>query len=154
MLYDVFKTLHLVGIVMLVGNVTVTSVWKVFADRSRDARVIAHAQRLVTITDWMLTLPGIVLTIVGGFGATYAAGMPPFAAGWLRRSELLFVTAGMIWLFILVPTQIAQARQCRAFADGGPIPDAYWRNSRRWLIWGLIATVPLVAAIWLMVAKP
>ena len=26
--------------------------------------------------------------------------------------------------------------------------------SRRWLFWGLISTVPLLAATWLMIAKP
>jgi uncharacterized membrane protein len=87
-LYDVCKTLHLVGVVLLLGNVTATSVWKVFADRSGDPRIIAHAQRLVTITDWMLTLSGIVLVIGGGFGAAYVAGMPWVGVPWcLSRSS-------------------------------------------------------------------
>ncbi len=153
-LYDVCKTLHLVGVVLLLGNVTATSVWKVFADRSGDPRIIAHAQRLVTITDWMLTLSGIVLVIGGGFGAAYVAGMPWVGVPWMEESEGLFVLAGVIWLFVLVPIQIEQARQTRAFSDGGEIPEAYWRNSRRWLIWGIAATVPLVSALYLMVAKP
>jgi uncharacterized membrane protein len=154
MLYDVLKILHLIGVVVLIGNVTVTSFWKVFADRSGDPRIIAHAQYLVTVTDWFFTLSGIVLVVGGGFGAAYVAGMPWFAAGWLRNSELLFLLSGLIWLAVLVPTQIRQARQTRAFAQGGPIPDAYWRNSRLWLIWGVVATVPLIAALYVMVAKP
>jgi uncharacterized membrane protein len=154
MLYDVLKMLHLLGVVVLIGNVTVTSFWKVFADRSGDPRIIAHAQYLVTVTDWFFTLSGIVLIVGGGFGAAYVAGMPPFAVGWLADSEALFLVSGMIWLFMLVPIQIRQARQTRAFAEGGPIPDAYWRNSRRWLIWGIVATVPLISALYLMVAKP
>jgi uncharacterized membrane protein len=154
MLYDVLKMLHLVGVIILIGNVTVTSFWKVFADRSRDPRIIAHAQHLVTVTDWFFTLSGIVLLVGGGFGATYVADMPWFARGWLAESEALFLLSGVIWLFVLVPIQVRQARQARAFANGGAIPDAYWQNGRRWLIWGIVATVPLVAALYLMIAKP
>jgi hypothetical protein len=44
----------------------------------------------------------------------------------------------------VVSVGIAQARQARAFAAGGPIPASYWRLGRRWAIWGAIATlVPL-----------
>jgi uncharacterized membrane protein len=153
MAYDVYKVLHLLGVVLLLGNVTVTSIWKLYADRSRDPRIIAFAQRLVTVTDWFFTLWGILLLLIGGYGAAWEAGMDPFGDEWLIWSEIQFVLAGMIWLFILIPIQTRQARQARAFAKGGPIPEAYWRNSRLWLIWGLVATVPLLGAVWTMVAK-
>ena len=153
MAYDVFKILHLLGVILLVGNVTVTSIWKLYADRTRDPRIIAFAQRLVTITDWFFTFWGIVLLMVGGFGAAWVAGIDPFGAEWLVWSEIQFILAGCIWLFILVPIQIRQARQVREFAETGSIPDSYWQHGRRWIIWGLVATVPLVGAIWTMVAK-
>mgnify|MGYP003388622767 FL=1 len=66
----------------------------------------------------------------------------------------MFVVAGMIWLVILVPIQVRQARVAKGFANGGEIPDSYRRDSLNWIIWGVIGTVPLVAAVWLMVAKP
>ena len=50
-MYATFKFLHVLGAIILVGNVTVTAVGKVFADRTHDARVVAFGQRLVTITD-------------------------------------------------------------------------------------------------------
>ena len=154
MLYDVFKLLHVVGVVVLVGNVTVTAFWKVFADRTGDPRLIAHAQHMVTVTDWVFTLGGIVLIYGGGFGAALVAGLDPFEPGWLLWGQLLFAVSGVIWLGVLVPAQVRQARQARAFAVGGAIPEAYRRDGRRWLVWGIVATVPLVAAIWVMVAKP
>ena len=27
-------------------------------------------------------------------------------------------------------------------------------DARRWITWGIIATIPLVAAVWVMIAKP
>ncbi len=154
MLYDALKFLHITGIVMLMGNITATAIWKFFADRTADARIIAFAQRLVTITDWSLTFWGIILTIGGGYGALWAADISPLGEAWLVWSQALFVVAGLIWLGLLVPIQIRQARGARAFADGDEIPIAYKRDSRAWIVWGLVATVPLVGATWLMVAKP
>jgi len=153
MAYDLWKTLHLLGVVLLVGNVTVTSIWKLFADRTRDPRIIAFAQRLVTITDWFFTFWGIILLLAGGFGAAWVAGIDPFGADWLIWSELQFVAAGAIWLGVLVPIQRRQARLARGFAADGEIPAEYWRLGRRWIIWGLIATLPLVGAIHSMIAK-
>ena len=154
MLYDVCKFLHVTGVVMLMGNITATAIWKFFADRTGDGRIIGFAQRLVTITDWSLTLWGIILMIAGGYGMVWAAGIDPFGEAWLVWSQVLFVVAGVIWLGLLVPLQVRQAKTAKAFAAGGEVPEAYRRDSRRWIFWGLLGTVPLVAATWLMVAKP
>jgi uncharacterized membrane protein len=151
--YGLLKFLHLLGVVMLIGNVTVTSFWKVFADRTGDPRLIAHAQHMVTVTDWAFTLPGILLLGIGGFGAAWVAGIDPFGGGWLVRAELLFAGSGAMWLLILVPLQIRLGRQARVFARGGPIPASYRRASRLWLVWGVAATIPLAAATYVMIAK-
>ena len=154
MAYDILKMLHVLGVIVLIGNVTVSSFWKVFADRSGDPRIIAHAQRLVTTTDWFFTLSGIALLIGGGFGAAYVAGIPAFGPAWLVIPEGLFLVSGLIWLLVLVPIQVRQARQARSFAEAAPIPAAYRRDNRLWLLWGVAATVPLIAAIYIMIAKP
>ncbi len=154
MLYDIAKFLHVTGIVMLMGNITATAFWKVFADRTGNPVIIGFAQRLVTITDLSLTLWGIILTIVGGYGAAWIAGMNPFGPTWLVWSQIMFAVAGSIWLGLLVPIQIRQHRVAKTFAGGGTIPESYKRDSWNWIVWGVIGTVPLVTAVWLMIAKP
>ncbi len=154
MLYTTFKFLHVLGAIILVGNVTVTAVWKVFADLTHDGRVVAFGQRLVTITDWFLTGSGILLIVIGGYGASYVSNMNPFGARWLIWGQVLFAVSGLIWAGILIPLQIRQARAAKLFAHGGEIPAAYRQDSKRWLVWGIVATVPLVAAVWVMVFKP
>ncbi|KAB7643858.1 DUF2269 family protein [Polymorphobacter fuscus] len=153
-LYDLLKFVHITGVVMLMGNITVTAIWKFFADRDGRAEVLGFAQKLVTYTDWSMTVWGVVLTMVGGYGMAAMAGWDLIGARWLLASQGLFVIAGLIWLLVIVPIQRRQARMARMFAQGGVVPDAYRRESRRWLAWGLVSTVPLVAATWLMVAKP
>jgi uncharacterized membrane protein len=152
--FTIYKFTHLLGIVLLLGNITVTSVWKVFADRTRDAAIIAFSQRMVTGTDFGLTVPGILLTIIGGYGAMRESGYDFPGPAWLVWSQFCFVGAGLVWIIVLIPIQIRQARLTRQFASMSDIPHVYRGMSRRWLAWGLIATVPLVAALYLMIDKP
>lgn len=154
MTYDILKFLHVIGVIILVGNVTITAFWKVFADRTGDAKIVAYGQYLVILCDWIFTLAGIVLIVIGGYGMAIVQGLHVFEDTWLIWGQLLFLVSGLIWLFLLVPLQIRQAKQIRAFNLSEPVPEKYWRDARLWLIWGIIATVPLVGAVYVMIAKP
>ena len=151
--YDFFKTLHILGVVVLLGNVTITAFWKVLSDRTGDPRLIAHAQHGVTVSDWIFTVGGILLLVVGGYGATWVGNMPLFSTDWLVQGQALLVVSGLMWLFVIVPLQVRQGRAAKLFAGGGEIPRSYHRDSRLWLVWGIVATVPLVAAVFVMVTK-
>ena len=152
--FSLFKFAHILGIVLLLGNITVTAVWKVFADRTSDAAIIAFGQRMVTGTDFGLTLPGIVLTIIGGYGAMYEARYDFPGPAWLMYSQICFVAAGVVWIGVLIPIQVRQARMARQFANAAQVPFEYRALARRWLTWGLFATVPLIAALYFMIYKP
>lgn len=154
--YLVWKFLHITGVVMLMGNITVTAIWKFFADRDGRPAVLAFAQKLITYTDWSMTVWGVVLTMAGGYGLALA-GQFDLTSGWLLWAQLCFVAAGLIWLGLIVPIQVKSARLARQFDDGDRgqgVPDAYRALSRRWIFWGLVSTVPLLAALWLMIARP
>jgi uncharacterized membrane protein len=154
--YLVWKFLHITGVVMLMGNITVTAIWKFFADRDGRAAVLGFAQKLITYTDWSMTVWGVILTMAGGYGLAIEGGFPLFS-GWLLWAQICFVAAGLIWMGLIVPIQIRSARLARKFGDSpgeGVVPDEYKSLSRKWIFWGLVSTVPLLAALWLMIAQP
>ena len=153
-MYLAFKVIHLLGVVLFLGNIIVTAVWKALADQTLEPRTIAYAQRLVTVTDWIFTFSGVVLILVGGYGMVASGGLAPLGQTWLVWGQGLFIASAIIWVLFLIPTQIAQARMARAFAQGGPIPESYWRLGRRWAIWGTIATLLPLANLYFMVFKP
>lgn len=150
--YSLLKSLHIVGVVMFVGNITVTGWWKVMADRTRDPRIVAFAQRQVTLTDWVFTLGGVLLVLLGGPVNAAWHGMDQ-TVGWMAVGNALFATSGAIWVVVLIPLQIKLARMARRFATAEAIPDAYWPLARIWLWFGVLATVLPLAVIPLMVAK-
>jgi uncharacterized membrane protein len=154
MSYHALEVVHLFGVTIFIGNIVVTGVWKALADRTRDARIIAYAQRVVTLTDWIFTAGGAVLILAGGYGMAAVAGLDVTKESWLLWGQGLFGISGLIWIAILIPTQALQAKEAREFAKSGEIPESYWRNNRRWLVWGTIATLPPLANLYVMVFKP
>ncbi|MFY9642280.1 MAG: DUF2269 domain-containing protein [Rhodomicrobium sp.] len=152
--YTAFKIVHMLGIVLFLGNIIVTGVWKVAADRTKNPQVIAFAQRLVTLTDWVFTVGGVILILIGGNGMAFVAGYGLTSTSWLVWGQALFAASGVIWLAILIPVQIWQARIARRFENGTEIPPLYWRLNRQWYIWGTLATVIPLANLYVMVAKP
>ncbi len=154
MSYDFMKFLHIIGVVLLIGNVTITAFWKAFADRTGHVHVVAYAQHLVALCDWVFTLGGIVMIVIGGYGMAFVRGYHVFESTWLILGQLFFLVSGLIWLFVLIPLQMRQGKQARVSCLSGSVPAAYWRDGRRWLTWGIIATIPLVGAIYVMIVKP
>lgn len=152
--YTTFKVIHMLGIVLFLGNIIVTGVWKVFADRTQNAEVIGFAQRLVTLTDWLFTFCGVVMILLGGYGMANVAGYDLRSTSWLVWAQSVFIVSGVIWVAILIPIQIWQARLARGFENGGEIPPLFWRLNRHWLFWGILATVIPLTNLYVMVAKP
>ncbi len=151
--YLAMKSLHILGVVLFVGNIIVTGWWKVQADRTRNPAIVAFAQRQVTLTDWIFTFGGSTLVVVGAYANVYLHDLP-LAAPWLVWGQAMFFLSGLLWVAILIPLQIRLARLARGFAGGGAIPDEYWRLNRVWLWVGILATVLPAANLYFMVFKP
>jgi uncharacterized membrane protein len=154
MSYNAWLSLHILGVVLFLGNIIVTAVWKMLADRTKNPPVVAYAQRLVTVTDIAFTATGAALIIIAGqvmareFGGVFGGPL------WLTLGWSLFIASGVIWLAILIPIEVMQQRLARGFRNAPTIPDRYWRLSRLWAVFGVIATVLPLFNLYLMVFKP
>jgi len=151
--YLLLKSLHILGVVLFIGNIVVTAWWKTMADLTRDPKIIAFAQRQVTLTDWVFTFGGVLLVAIGGYGNAGLHRMS-LTIGWLAWGNALFVLSGVIWIAILIPVQTKLARLAQTFADGGTIPEGYWKLEKLWGVFGAIATILPIANIAIMVFKP
>lgn len=151
-LYLFFKSVHMLGIVLFLGNIIVTGWWKAMADRTGDPLVVAFAQRQVTLTDFVFTAGGAAIALIGGMGMAMIAGL--MATQWVMLGLGLFTLSGLIWVAVLIPVQIRQARMAKAFRRDEPIPAAYLALNRRWIVWGVLATVIPLGNLYVMVFKP
>jgi len=146
------KTIHLLGVILFLGNIIITGWWKNMADLTRNPKVIAFAQRQVTLTDWIFTAGGAAILLGAGMVNVAIHGLS-YTSKWLSWGMSLFVLSGIIWAFILIPTQIKQAKMAAAFAETGVIADLYWKLCRRWNIWGGLAVVIPLIAVYFMTFK-
>jgi uncharacterized membrane protein len=62
--YQLLKMLHILGAIIFVGNIMVTALWKAMADLTKEPKVVAFGQRLVTLTDFVFTGIGAGLVFV------------------------------------------------------------------------------------------
>ena len=147
----ILKSLHVFGVCLFIGNIMVSALWKVMADRTGNLAVIRFATRLVNVTDVVFTGLGVTLLLVTGhLLAGYYGGV--LSQAWILWSYVLFGISGAIWLFVLVPIQLKQARLLRTSAQE-IIPDEYRRLARIWSLAGTVATLVPLPAIYLMISK-
>ena len=152
--YLLLKSIHIFGVILLLGNLIVTAWWKLMANKTKNPSIIAFAQQQVTLTDFVFTAPGALLVIFAGDYMAYNSISNSWSVQWLTWGRCLFIASGIIWLTILIPTQIKPARLATSFVNSKTIPDEYWKLSKRWNILGTIAVLlPLINLYW-MVFKP
>jgi uncharacterized membrane protein len=152
MTYLVWKLLHVIAVIVFVGNITTGILWKVHADRTRNPALIAHACAGLTRSDRWFTTPGVALIIIAGVAAAIAGHLPILGTGWIFWSIVLFVVSGLAFMLRVAPLQ----RRMHAIASAGAGMDwpAYEAATRAWNVWGMVALLAPLAAVVLMVLKP
>jgi uncharacterized membrane protein len=151
-MYLWLKVLHVLAVILFIGNIVTGVFWHKHAMRTRDARVIAHAMDGVIKSDRLFTMPGVLLILATGIIAAIQGGFPILGTGWILWSIVLFAVSGLVFMLRLGPLQ----RRMRDFAraEGAFDYEAYHRLSKQWDFWGAIATLAPLGAVAIMVLKP
>ena len=98
---------------------------------------------------------GVVVVLVAGVGTALAGGIPILGTGRILWSIVLFSISGLAFMFRLAPLHARLADLARTGAESGQLDQpAYHALSRRWELWGLVATASPVLALLLMILKP
>lgn len=150
---NLWLVLHLLGVVLFVGNIITAAFWKVRADLQRNPALIHSTVKNVMLADYVFTLPGLVLIVVSGIAMAVHAGMPMSGMNWLTLSLILFAVTGVIWLAVLIPLQRGMIRHSAECIESGIISKAYRQASLYWAVFGIAATLLPVVILILMITK-
>jgi uncharacterized membrane protein len=150
MIDSLLKTAHILGAILFVGNVIVTGIWSAIFFRTRHTHDFQRAARAIVITDWWFTVGGGALLSTTGIVLALRRGLPLWDTTWIRWAIVALTLSTVMWLVVLVPAQRAMVRHDGAAHEDAVLVRAY----TRWNVVGWLATVPLVFAVWCMVAKP
>jgi uncharacterized membrane protein len=150
----VLLAIHIFSAVIFVGNIITAAFWKARADGSGNPEAIALTAQALLRADYMFTLPGLIGLLATGIAMVGITDWARFQEPWLSISFIMLVITGIIWAAILLPLQRRMVRLAqRGAANRTPDPD-YRQASRRWSMFGGIATLLPVVILVLMVLRP
>lgn len=145
--YQLWKTLHVMSAVLLVGNVTVTGFWAYFLYRQRREVGFRAIARGIMVSDFLFTLVGGAGLTVTGILMVRAQQMSILDTPWLRRGVVLLGISTLVWLVSLLPDQVRMERLDQSDERG------MRRLFTRWSVFGWASTALLFAGLWSMVMK-
>jgi uncharacterized membrane protein len=153
--YIAFKILHVFAVVIFVGNLITGILWKLHADQTRDPVIIRHTVAGLIRADRWFTIPGVLLILIGGFGAAVVGGLPFVRTRWILAGIVLFTISGIAYMARVVPLQSQMLGVARTGVESGSLDwDKYGALTRSWNVWGTIALVAPILALVAMIAKP
>jgi uncharacterized membrane protein len=153
MLYLILKSLHIVSVVLFLGNIITGVFWKAHADRTGDLRARAQALDGVIKSDRIFTTPNVLVIVLTGVGTALVGKIPILSTPWILWSIILFGVSGFAFAFV-APTQKKLLANVRAGIEGNWDRAGYDALSKKWTVWGTVATAAPLVAVFLMVLKP
>jgi uncharacterized membrane protein len=154
-MYLWLKLVHVLGVVMFLGNIVTGVFWHKHALATRDPKLLAHTMDGVRRSDRLFTMPGVFLILASGIWAAIQGGYPMLGTPWILWTIVLFAISGVVFGVRVAPLQKRLHAVATAGAQGGSFDfAAYERLSRQWDVWGTVATLTPVVGVALMVLKP
>lgn len=154
-MYLIFKLVHIVAVILFLGNIITGLFWKHQADRTNDPRIIANTLSGLIRSDRWFTIPGTVVIVAAGLGTAIVGQIPLLRTGWIFWSIVLFTISGLAFSFRVAPLQVKLAELAQAGVESGQFDQARYQVwSRQWEFWGLVALLTPAIAVGLMVLKP
>jgi uncharacterized membrane protein len=154
MQYFLLKAVHIVSVVLFLGNIITGVFWKVHADRTGELRARAQALDGIIASDRLFTVPGVMLIIITGVWLAMSMHLPILGTKWILWALVLFGISGAAFSIFVGPLQKKLLKNVQAGLAGNWNQPEYEAMSRSWGLWGLVATLAPLVALFLMVFKP
>lgn len=150
--YLVLKTVHILAAMVFLGLGAGSAWYRLRADFTDDAHVIAWVQKEIVKADWYFTVPAGVAMPLTGVGLIHALHLP-WTTPWIVAGFLGYCVAGVCWL-PAVWLQIEMRKLAEeARAKGTPVPALFHKYARYWAALGVPSFGASVVTVWVMVAK-
>ena len=152
--YLLLKSLHVLSVVLFLGNIILGVFWKFHADRNGSLQGRALTLEGILRSDRWFTLPAVVAILVTGTWMATLAHMPIVRTRWLFWALVLFGLSGVAFKVFVAPLQRNLLANVRAGLGGSWNESEYRRLSRAWEFWGAVAILAPTGSLVLMVLKP
>lgn len=152
--YGYLKLIHLIAVMLFLGNIITGLFWMNIAVKTKDLNIISFTMKGIIKADKYFTIPGVIIITAGGILAASYGHFPILKTGWIFWSIIMFSISGLAFGFKVAPLQktiynlTANEKSSTDF-DWKKFNKLYWE----WDIWGLIAVLTPLSAFVMMVLK-
>lgn len=154
MSYAYLKLIHLIAVVIFLGNIITGLFWMRIAVKTRDLKIISFAMNGIIKADKYFTIPGVIIITAGGIMAAIFGHFPIVGTRWIFWSVIMFSISGLAFGFKLAPLQ---KKIYRLSLNENTNADFDWKYFDKlyfaWDIWGFIALITPLAAFAMMILK-
>lgn len=152
--YSYLKLIHLIAVMIFLGNIVTGLFWMSIAVRTKDLKIINFTMKGIIKADRYFTIPGVLIITAGGFLAAISGHFPILRTGWILWSIIMFSISGLAFAFKVAPLQ---KKIYNLTLNKEQMADFNWEGFKKiyvkWDIWGLIALLTPLAAFVMMVLK-
>ena len=152
--YLYYKLIHILAVVIFLGNIITGLYWMRMAVKTKDLKIISHTMKYLIKADRYLTIPGVVIITTFGLLAAISGHFPILHSGRILWSIILFTISGLAFGFKVAPLQ---KKIFNLAAIDESSADFDWVNFNqvyvRWDIWGIFALLTLLGALVMMILK-
>jgi uncharacterized membrane protein len=152
--YGYLKLIHLIAVMLFLGNIITGLFWMHIAVKTKDLKIINFTMKGIIKADRYFTIPGVIIITAGGFLAAIYAHLPILKTGWIFWSVIMFSISGLAFSFKLAPLQ-KKIYDLTLTKDA--LTDFDWSNFGKvffqWDLWGFIALITPLAAFVMMTLK-
>ena len=152
--YSYLKLIHLIAVMLFLGNIITGLFWMHIAVKTKDLKIINFTMKGIIKSDRYFTIPGVIIITAGGFLAAIYGHLPILKTGWILWSIIMFSISGLAFSFKLAPLQ---KKIYNLTLNKETSTDFDWSNFNKvyfeWDIWGFIALITPLAAFVMMTLK-
>ena len=152
--YSYLKLIHLIAVMLFLGNIITGLFWMHIAVKTKDLKIINFTMKGIIKADRYFTIPGVIIITAGGFLAAIYGHLPILKTGWILWSIIMFSISGLAFSFKLAPLQ---KKIYNLTLNKETSTDFDWSNFNKvyfeWDIWGFIALITPLAAFVMMTLK-
>lgn len=153
-LYRLFKTLHVVAVVMLGGGFVLEAICGSLVARAKSVQEVRAYARLIYISENFLSLPAALGIVVFGYLTADRANID-LDETWLLLGQILFYALSALAIAFLRPAANRLYALANAAPDGPVTPELSAQMKKPVaMIVGPVTSVMFVFVIYLMVSKP
>jgi len=153
MTYLLLKVVHILAVVLFMGNIYTGLFWMHKANGTKDLPIIHHTMKTIILSDKYFTIPGVVIITAGGIAAAVFGNLPLVRTGWIFYGIVLFSLSGMVFSWKVAPLQKKIVSYTAKENQDKFSWDEYHKLFRSWDLWGLFALLTPLAALLMMVLK-